>query len=256
MKAKNLLSLLAICQEGKKMLTELFQKVVAIFNSDSQFNGVKEVYTPTEEDGIVDYKHNREVMPASKGADVLGKFINKTVSIYENLLSIDKTNSSSRTIELVVDDKSFGKFTVLELMRLKSELTRNEFVKVIDNMPIEPNRNWSVVDNGIKYSTTSTYKDKTTVRKPIIVKDPNVNPDNLPAHYTGNVQYIDEEVIIGSYTQVYMTSAFDAQYVQKVSENYKKLIIAITNAITELNNTETIKTEGDVDKVFGFIFCC
>ena len=100
------------------------------------FLGVKKTFVPR--DG---YAEDSRYMGTTKVTTTVGEklewFEQQAIPFLKDLFSVEATNSKgAQKVELVVDGVSFGWLTALDLMRLKSLLSKKEWDEMYINIPV------------------------------------------------------------------------------------------------------------------------
>ena len=100
----------------------------------------------------------------------------------------------ARKVELVVDGHSFGELTALDLMRLKSILTSKELVTMYERIPVYSDSEIWKPTNNAEYGNREILENelvkgvsRTTETTEEILRDPNIDPANIPANYRAAV---------------------------------------------------------------------
>lgn len=190
-------------------------------------------------------------------------FIKESVEFVDALFSQEKTNSMGvATAELMVNGKSWGVFTSLELLRLKSLLEASDLgnlTTMLDNIPVRPDSQvW-------KLSEAEEYKDRviwetelisgisrTTVKEEYILHDPNVAAGKI-TNYSPQVAVKTNTLEIGDYTSQHFSGQWSHRERAGVLKRKSDLLIAVIQALKECNNCEVVKSDLTAVKIFEYI---
>ena len=177
------------------------------------------------------------------------------------MFTVEETNSAgANRVELVVNGKSFGKLTALELMRLKSLLTNASLSTVYENIPVRSDAEvWSPVTDpeyaGREVFQTELVKGvtRTTENEEVILKDPNLDPAHLPSNYSAKVTVKRKTVETGDYTQQKFTGEWTQRQRAELLKRKSDLLAAVIAALKEVNDTDVQTPLFDVDAVVDYI---
>ena len=174
------------------------------------------------------------------------------------LFSIEKTNSSGKaTAELMVEDKSWGTFSSLELLRLKSILENPILKKMYAEIPIRKESEiWKKSEDPLYRETAGIFQSelqegdtRTTIKKKIIVDDPHVKdaPNRPPI-----VDELTETVKTGTYSVQFFSgesSVEERAYMLKRLDILHKAVIAALERANSIDAVES--TLGN--RIFDYI---
>ena len=180
---------------------------------------------------------------------------------YKNVFSIEATNSSgAATVELKVGNKSFGKLTALELMRLKNILTSKDLDDMYKVIPVrsdssvwEKSKNSDYEGRAIFETPQVSGVTKTTEITEEILVDPNLDPTHLPANYRPAITQKRKTVEIGDYTIQKFSGEWNQQQRAELLKRKSELLAAVIEALKEVNDIEVKPAKLDVDAMFDFI---
>ena len=94
--------------------------------------------------------------------------------------------------------------------------------------------------------------NKTTEKENYILKDPNV--DKNSPNYTPTVATKTTTVELGEYTQQRFSGEWSQRKKAEALQRRAKLVTAIIEALKKCNEVETVDSELDSDKIFGYLF--
>lgn len=225
-------------------------------NKQGIFQGFNNTYTAF--DGFADDPTKRSFQKVSSTVkEQLDWFKKHTSEYFENVLSIEKTNSTGIKAKLVVDGEEWGEYSVLELLRLKS-IMDGEMKVMLNELPVRdekvhwiPTTNKDLYEGREIFETESVSNNaKTTLKRTIIVNDPHIkdNPNRPPVS-----QPIDEQVDIGTYTQQKFSGEISMLERAKLLVKYNKVYTAVIEALEEANSTQSVRSDLG-DKFLNYMF--
>ena len=236
------------------------------FFSKSQgcFKGEKRTYSPRE--GTIDDTTKRGIVNVVTTVnEKLDYFIESSSKFVDSLFSQEKTNASGLVeAELIVDGKSWGKLTSLELLRLKSLIESVDLGKLEEMISNIPTRSDSEI---WKKTADLEYKDrdifeteqlkgvaKTTVNTQYVLQDPNLKGRELPSNYTPAISHKHEILELGDYTRQTFSGEWSHQQRALALRRRNKLLTAITEALKNANEVEAVESKLTAKKIFGYLF--
>lgn len=231
--------------------------------SQGDFKGSKRTYTPRE--GVIDDPSKRGLVHIVTTVDEkIDYFIQESKEFIDALFSQEKTNASGiAKASLTVDGKDWGEFTSLELLRLKSILEASDLGNVenlISNIPVRSdNEIWKESDD-LDYESRAVFEtekisgvSKTTIKEEFILPDPNLK--NIKAdNYTPVKSMKDHVHELGDYTIQKFSGEWSHRQRALAFKRRGQLLTAITIALKEANEVDSVKSELTADRIFDFIF--
>lgn len=214
-------------------------------NKQGIFQGWNKTYDALE--GFADDPTKRSFQKVSGTvAEQLDWFKQYTADYFTTVLSIEKTNSTGIKADLVVNGTSWGEYSVLELLRLKSILD-GKLKAIIQELPI---RDEKVIWN----KTTKDYYgkrdvwetpvvegySKTTIKRTEIVNDPHIK--DAPNRPPVGVQ-IDTQVNIGHFTEQKFSGEVTMLERAEILAKYDQLYNGIIEALETCNDVEAQESE-------------
>lgn len=245
--------------------TSSFNKMIGdyyVFFSKKQgaFEGIKKTFKPRE-----GYLEDPSKMGTTKVVTTVGEkldwFEENAIPHLKDLFSIEATNSKgANKVELKVGDTSFGFLTALELMRLKTLLTKEEWKQMYENIPVRSDSEvWETCDDQ-EYKGREIFQtpmqvgvSRTTESEEIILKDPNIDPAHLPANYRAPITTKKRTVETGDYTLQKFTGAWTQRQKAEILRRRSQLLAAVTEALKVVNDVETEKPNLKVDTLINFL---
>jgi len=230
--------------------------------SQGAFLGVRKTYTARE--GTVDDSSKRGFTPvATTVKEKLDYFIESTSEFIDALFSQELTNASgSAKGLLIVDGLSWGTFTTLELLRLKTLVESSDLGKLeemLSNIPVRSDSevwNKSYDELGRELFETELLRGvaKTTVKEPYIVKDPNLETKEIPQGYTPPVVSRDIVHELGDYTVQNFSGQWSHRDRALALRRRASLLSAITVALKEANEVTAEISALTGKRIFGYLF--
>ncbi len=223
------------------------------------FKGEKKTYDPKQ--GTIDAPNERVNKLVVTTVDEKLNWLAENSADYINaLFSQEKTNASGNAkATLAVDGVSFGEFTSMELLRLKSLLESGTLKDMYENIPVRnddeiwtASSNESYTDRGIFESTQRTGTVKSTVKESYILSDPNIGKME-GAKYTPQIAHKDTVIELGDYT--FQRFSGEWSHVQRagVLSRRSKLLTAVIEALKVANDVEAIESGMTAAKLFGYL---
>ena len=188
-------------------------------------------------------------------------FEERYIPYLKELFSIESTNSGDAyRVELVVDGISFGKLSAIELMRLRNILTSRELNTMYENIPVrsdakiyEPCTDAQYEGREIFQTPVLKSDERTTEKEEIILKDPNIDPQHMPANYRAQVTVKNKTVKVAETTHQEFTGEWTQRKRAELLRRKSAVLNAITVALKEVNEVEAKDANLDVDALVKFI---
>lgn len=255
-------TLLAKVDHATASVAKLFSDYVQFFkNKQGMFRGSKKTFVPR--DGYVEDPTKMGVTVVATTVDEKMDWFNEQFKNWLNdVFRVEATNSKgAKTVELIVDGKSFGNLTALELMRLKSILTNKDLEAVFANIPVRSDSEvWTPTQdpeyNGRKIFETALIKGvtRTTEKEEVILKDPNLDPSHLPANYQAKTTIKSKTVETGDYTSQSFTGEWTQRQRAELLRRRSTLLSAVIEALKVVNDTIVENPNLDVNAVVDYIY--
>lgn len=254
-------TLLAKVEHGAAQFNRMVGDYFAFFkNKQGMFEGIKKTFKPRE-----GYQEDARYMGTTKVATTVDEklqwFEENAVPYLKNLFSIESTNSKgAKKVELKVGNVSFGFLTALDLMRLKTVLTKKEWEEMYNNIPVrsdaevwEPCTDGEYAGREIFQTPMQTGVTRTTESEEVILKDPNLDPAKLPANYNAKTTIKKRTVETGDYTLQKFTGAWTQRQRAELLRRRSQLLAAVIEALKEVNDVESEDPNLDVEGLINFL---
>lgn len=254
-------TLLAKVEHGTSSFNRMVGDYYAFFKGkQGMFEGIKKTFTPR--DG---YQEDARYMGTTKVTTTVGEklewFEENAIPYLKELFSIESTNSKgAKKVELKVGNTSFGFLTALDLMRLKTILTKKEWEEMYNNIPVrsdaevwDPCTDDEYAGREIFQTPMQTGVTRTTESEEVILKDPNLDPAKLPANYNAKTTIKKKTVETGDYTLQKFTGAWTQRQRAELLRRRSQLLAAVIEALKEVNDVEAELPNLEVGKVINFL---
>ena len=227
------------------------------------FKGEKRTYEPKE--GVIDDPSKRGIVRVSTTVqEKMEYFLEEGTEFIDALFSQERTNAMGQAFAVLkVDGREWGEFTSLELLRLKSILESADFGNIqnmLSNIPVrsdsevwEKSSNPDYEGRDIFETEKVTGVAKTTFKEEFILEDPNLK--NLKGAEYHPVKSVNDKVMeLGDYTKQNFSGEWSHQQRATALKRRDALLSAITVALKEANECESVKSELTAEKIFTYIF--
>lgn len=259
--AQKMNTLLAKVEHGSSRFAKMIGDYLAFFKGkQGAFAGIKKTHVPRE-----GYTEDKSCIANTKVITTVGEklewFEQQSIPFLKELFAVEATNSKgANTVELVVDGISFGHLTALDLMRLKTLLTKKEWVEMYENIPVRSDAEvWEPCTDseyeGREIFQTPMLKGvtRTTESEEVILKDPNINPDKLPANYNARTTIKKKVVETGDYTLQNFTGGWTQRQKAELLRRRSQLLAAVVEALKEVNDTVSERPNLNVETLVNFL---
>lgn len=261
-------TLLGVTDHAQAVANKEVSEYTSLFkNKGGQFIGELKTYEPHEGYPDKPAEHvNRTV--ASTVSEQFDYMLNDkdphcgALPKYLKLLfQIEATNSiGAKSVPLIVDGVNLGSLTAVELMRLKNVLTSTNLDEMLKNIPVRSDsKRWTRA--GGDYSDREVYEsdvirsvDRTTIKTQEILKDPNIDPSNIPANYRSTVVERAQIVEMADQTRQEFTGEWSQTQKAYLLSRKSLLLNAVIAALKEVNDIEASPANLDVDAMLKYLF--
>jgi hypothetical protein len=234
------------------MLDDMFGKFK---NKQGLFKGFRRTYVAIDTYADDPTKRGYEQV-ASTVKEQLTWFKDHVLDHFNITFAVEKTNASGVTVDLIVDGNNWGKYSTLELLRLKSILD-SKMKAMVAELPIRKETTIWTPTTDENYNGRDIFQSpldegyaKTTLKRVEIIQDPHIKeaPNRAPV-----TQQIDTQVNIGKYTNQDFSGEFTNKQRADIQVKYDKLYTAVIESLETANNTEI--QESDLgQKVLDYLF--
>lgn len=239
-------------KDHMNMLNDMVQKFT---KKQGLFQGFQNLFTPRE--GFADDPEKRKFQNVSSTVrEQLDWFKKNSKDYLATTLTIEKTNAKNANADLVVDGKSWGSYTTLELLRLKGILD-SKLKLMFQELPIRPETQlWTksekpeFKDRDIWENAVDKGSTKTTVKDTIIVNDPHIKdaPNRPPVTRETSIQ-----VNTGDYSNQNFSGAITNLERAELEVRYNNLYKAVIAALEAANSVE-VDVSDLGDKVLDYLY--
>ena len=258
---KKMNAMLAVVEQSASQCTKNLKELATCFKRDTgDFLGVKKTYTARE--GYADDPSKRGYKRVVSTVDEMIESLQKELTAHlTDLFTIERTNSiGAAKVPLVVEGHDFGNLTAIELMRLKSFLMREEFEQIYNAIPVRSDaEDWTRTTDsdyeGREIWETPLIKGvaKTSENEEVILKDPNLNPESLPANYVAKTTVKRKTVEVGDYTSQTFSGEWNLRQRSELLRRRAALFKAVIEALKVVNDVETVASDIQVESLLNYI---
>lgn len=232
------------------------------FFKDKQgaFRGERKTYEAKQ--GTIDQpgKKGNKLVQTTVG-EKLKYFVETNSEYIDALFSQEATNAAGQArAELKVDDKSFGTYSSLELLRLKSLLESGDIEQMYTLIPVRSDEEeWTPTveemykDRDIQDGKKLSGVEKSTYKEQFILADPNVPQLKDSSSYKPQVGQRDTVIELGDYTFQKFTGEYSHRQRAELLRRRSKLLSAVIEALKKANDIEASTSEMTAAKLFGYL---
>ena len=259
---KNLLpTLLAKVETTSARFKATVQDYIKFFkDAQGSFKGIKKTYTPRP-DTIDEPSERQNKMVVTTVSEKLDWMIENNVEYLQDILNIESTNAAGTAkAELVINGKSFGKLSSLELLRLKGFLESAELEKMYSNLPVrsdseiwEPTKNEMYVSRNIFETPLQSGVKKSTEKVSYILEDPNLSSLKSADAYKPQVAVKTIPIELGDYTIQSFSGEISHRERAEILKRRSELLTAVVIALKEANNVEVVKSEFNAKDFMSYL---
>jgi hypothetical protein len=227
--------------------------------SQGAFKGERKTYEPRP--GTIDLPNERlNKLVVTTVAEKLQYFQDTSKDYIDALFSQEKTNASGQAkAVLVVDNITFGEFTSMELLRLKSLLEGGTFREMYETMPVRNDDETWAKTTAEMYSGREIFESnqrsgvqKSVMKEAYILPDPNIGKVE-GAKYTPQIASKDTVIELGDYTYQRFSGEMSHMDRANILLRRSKLLTATIEALKISNEAETIPSEMTSTKLFNYL---
>lgn len=223
------------------------------------FLGEQRTFSPKE--GTVDEPSKRKNLLVQTTVGEKFDWLEENSKEYlDALFAVEATNSSGTAkAELIVDKKSWGIFTSLELLRLKSIIESNDLKGMFENIPVRSDSILWENNTTEQYGGRQVFQtpivegtEKTTVIESYILEDPNIAKIDAKS-YAPQLGKKNTVMEVGDYTHQKFSGEFSQRQKATILKKRSTLLTAVIEALKECNDVEIVKSELNAKKIFGYL---
>ena len=264
-KKTKLNQILAITESQMNKLKGLYVDYIKFFKGrQSSFKGQVKTYEIVP--GYVDIPTNRIYTNVVTTVDEKLDYFKEIVTpILNNVLSLEATNASGKvTADLIVGEDNWGKFSSLELLRLKNFLSSQKFKEMISTIPTRSDtKEWNPSgreehdDRNISVTPIIKFEEKTTEKEEVILQDPNIQAAiqaGKDINYAPQKTMLTKQVVIGNGTFQEFSGEFTHHKRATILKKLSLLQEAVIDALQRANQNEVTDSSFDTDKMFNYLF--
>ena len=254
-------TLLATVEHSSKTTTKaLVDQANQFKNNQGLFKGERNTYTARE--GYLDNPGYRKYIKVQSTVnEQLDWLAEGLVKHLTDLFAIERTNSlGAKTVPLIVEGHNFGELTALELMRLKSFLTRQEWDQIYAKIPVRSDAEVWVRSTNEDFAGKEIFETplasgtaQTTEVEEMILKDPNLDPQHLPSNYQSPIIRKQVKKEIGDYTRQMYSGEWTQTQRAELLRRRSTLLKAIIEALKVVNDVEAVDSDIKVSDIINYI---
>jgi len=224
-----------------------------------EFRGERKTYDPAS--GMIDIPSERGDKKVVTTVDEKLQWLEETQKDYiDSLFAQEATNASGEArAELKVGNDSWGTFSSLELLRLKSLVENGEFEKMYANIPVrsdseiwDTNTQEMYAGRAIFQSKLQESEKKSVTKEQYILPDPNISKDN-GAKYIPQVSTKDTVITLGSGTYQKFSGEWSHRQRAELLRRRQILLVALTEALKTANEVEAKTSNLTSEKIFNYL---
>ena len=242
--------LLALRQKLANRYNQMVGDYTSFFkNKQGAFRGTLKTHSPLEGYPVDTTKvaNERVVTTVNEKMDW---FIKEALEYFNVALSIEASNGEgSPTVPLEFDGKTYGPFPATVLLRLRGLIapdSKDALHEMFKQIPVrEATRVWVAADEdedykkrGIVQTERQSGETKTTETHEEILKDPNLDPKNLPSNYRAITTKVTQTIKTGDYTTQFFSGEWTHEKRAALLKRRSELLDAIDIALQKVNDRE------------------
>ena len=257
--------LLALTDKMKVTYKNMIKDYTKFFDKGSgAFLGEKQTYQSKE--GFVDESNKRKHVLVSTTVDEkFDYFIESIDNFITSLFNQERTNSSGvAKAELIVSNESWGEFTSLELLKLKSLLESSDLGSLTDMLNVIPVRSDKQIWNKSKedeYKGRKIFETPleigeaiTTIKETFIMNDPNLSKLTDTKSYQPVPAQRDKVIPKGDYTKQFFSGEWTQRQRAEALRRKDLLLLSVYRALKESNDVDVVESTLTGKKLFNYIF--
>lgn len=224
------------------------------------FKGVRKTYTPRE--GFADDPSMRQFSKVvTTVKEKFDWYEDKAEDFINNTLAVDATNGQgANKVDLVVDGQVIAKMNVLELMKLKSIITKMGMAEMYAQLPVRSDAEiWKettdemYVGREIFETDLSKGIKRTETKTDYILEDPNLKNMTDSSRYSPQRATKSSIIEVGDYTVQNFSGETTQRYKASILDRRSTLLEAIEAAIKEANDVAVTYSDMTAKKLFDYL---
>lgn len=260
-------ALLAKVEHGQAVFRKMTAEFTNFFNKvQGSFVGVRKTYEPKE--GAVDNPSMRQnTMVVTTVREKFDWYEENAREYINSTLAVDATNASNTyKTPLVVEGFTIANLSTLELMKLKSLLTKMGIQEMYDHIPVRsdtqiwtPTTEEMYEGREIFETALVTGVSRTSTKREIVLDDPNirfmVESGKVPdvSKYNPVKSQAETMVEVGDYTVKHFSGEYTQRQKAEILRRRSILLEAVEVAIKQANDVPTVQSELTAEKLFGYL---
>jgi hypothetical protein len=245
-------------------LASLFAKLITDYmkyfsDKSADFRGERKTYVAAS--GMLDEPGKRgNKLVVTTVSEKLEWLEEISAEYIDALFAQEATNASGKAVaELVIDGKSWGKLTSLELLRLKSLIENGSLEQMYSAIPTRrDDEEWTETEQEmykgrqVFESAKTENAEKTTVVENYVLEDPNIgkSPSYNPAPQLGKKNTI---IIVGDSSHQKFSGEWSAREKAELLRRRSLLLVAVIEALKVANEADAVQSSITAKKIFTYL---
>lgn len=254
-------TLLGKVDHGSGVFKTMTQEYKIFFDKNQgAFKGIRKTFIARE--GFADDPSMRQF---SKVVTTVGEkfdwYEEKAAEYINNTLAVDATNGQgANKVDLVVGGQVIAKMNVLELMKLKSVITKMGMTEMYSVLPVRSDAEiWTETDDEM-YRDREIFETelskgikRSEAKKEYILEDPNLKNMTDTSRYTPQKSVKTSIIEVGDYTVQNFSGETTQRYKASILDRRSVLLEAIEAAIKEANDVVVSQSDMTAKKLFDYL---
>lgn len=227
-------------------------------NHGGSFKGELKTYEPKQ--GMIDDPSQRANKLVVTTVEEKLQWLEESSAEYiDALFCQERTNASGVQADLIVEGKVWGKYTSLELLKLKSLLEAGNLVGVYENLPVRNDDEiWTktstemYTDRDVYESTKHSGIRKSLTKESYILPDPNIQYIK-DGKYTPQVASKDTVIDVADYTFQRFSGEYSHRQRAEILRRRTTLVTAVIEALKVANEAEAMQSSMTAARIFGYL---
>lgn len=246
---------------GSGVFKTMTQEYKLFFDKgQGNFKGVRKTYVPRE--GFADDPSMRQFSKVvTTVKEKFDWYEDKAADFLNNTLAIDATNGQgANKVDLVVDGQVIARMNVLELMKLKSIITKMGMTEMYTQLPVRSDAEiWSptgdemYLDREVYETEMSKGIKRSETKFEYILEDPNLAKMTDTSRYVAQKSVKSTIIEVGDYTIQNFSGETTQRYKASILDRRSALLEAIEAAIKEANDIAVVQSDMTAKKLFDYL---